>query len=152
MTPEQKTALETVVGRPLTTTEEADIDALLPNRQDVQIAETLSVGRVTLVETHVDEGKILSTIGLAAGNALLDAIDAGTEFRHAKKQLTNRGLDVSQTLVRQVLDALVTAVDGFDQPHADAIKALAEQPNPIHFNAVSDALNIAEGRLTLEGI
>ena len=30
-----------------------------------------------------------------------------------------------------------------------ALMATAERTEPIHFNAVSDALNIAEGRLTL---
>lgn len=152
MTPEQKIALESLVGRELSEQEITDIDPLLRDRQDIQIAEILSVGRVRLVETYVDEGKILSTIGLVAGNALLDAIDADPLFKHAKKQLTNRGLDVSQALVRQSLDAMAASefVSGFEKPHADAIKNLARQPDPVHFNAVSDALNVAEGRLTLE--
>jgi hypothetical protein len=33
-----------------------------------------------------------------------------------------------------------------------AIKARAEQADPINYNAVSDALNIAEGRLTMQGV
>ena len=52
-------------------------------------------------------------------------------------------------LPRAALDGLVGSIDGFTQAHADALKALAETPDPIHYNAVSDALNIAEGRLTL---
>lgn len=151
MTPEQKSALEGVVGRELTFTEETEIDVLLPERMDVQIAAILSVGRVRLVETHVDEGKVLSTIGKTAGNALLDVIDSNPEFRHAKKQLTNRGLDVAEPMVREDLDALAASelVVGFTQTHAEAIKNLAQQPDPINFNIISDVLNIAEGRLTL---
>jgi hypothetical protein len=33
--------------------------------------------------------------------------------------------------------------------HAAALKQLGEHPDPIHYDAISDALNIAEGRMTL---
>lgn len=151
MTPEQKAALEALVNRPLEPAEETEIDALLPDRMDMRIAAVLSVGRTRLVETHVDEGGVLATIGKLAGNALLDAIDNDPEFRHAKKQLTNRGLDVAQPMVRADLDALAASelIVEFTQTHAAAIKALAKRDDPVHFNAVSDALNVAEGRMTL---
>lgn len=158
MTPEQKLALEQVAGRTLTDPEITAIDLLLPARQDAQIAEILSTNRFKLVETYVDEGKIISTIaaidgdvvGLTAGNALLDELTTNPIYRHVKAKLFRVGLDVSQPTTRNALDNFVTYVTGIKQEYADAIKNLARRDDPINFNRVSDALNVAEGRTTLE--
>lgn len=149
MTPEQQTALETVAERPLSADEIASIEPLLADRNDVAIATILSVGRVKLTPTEIGVGRILATIGLTAGNLLLDALYAITEFRHIKPLIEQGRLDIADPLPRAALDGLVGSIEGFTQAHAAALKALAEQPDPIRYNAVSDALNIAEGRLTL---
>lgn len=150
MTPAQQTALETVACRALTPDEIASIDAYLPDRNDVEIAAILSVGRVTISPTEIGNGLILSTIGLASGNTLLDYLATDATFRHVKPLLEQGRLDVSSALVRGALDGF-TEASLITQVEANALKALAETPNPIQYNAVSDALNVAEGRLTLGG-
>lgn len=149
MTPEQQNALESVAERSLTQDEITVIDRFLPDRQDIQIAEVLSVGRIKLVKHTIGKGDVLDTIGFESGNALLDAVEANTLFRHVKPELDRGDLDISRPIVRGALDNMAGVVSGFTQVHANALKALAEVPDPIHFNKVSDALNIAEGRLTL---
>ena len=148
MTPAQLTALEAVAGRSLTEAEQTAIDAFLPDRNDVAIAEILSVGRVTVRPFEIGNGLILSTIGLTSGNALLDYLGTDATFRHVKPLLEQGRLDVSSVLVRGALDGFASA-GLITQGEADALKSLAETPNPIHYNAVSDALNVAEGRLVL---
>lgn len=148
MTPAQRTALEAVAGRTLTQAEIAAIDPLLPDRNDVGIAVILSVGRVTTSYTEVGNGLILATIGLTSGNALLDYLATDATSRHVRPLLEQGRLDVSSALVRGALDSFATG-GVITQAEANALKALAETPNPIHYNAVSDALNVAEGRLML---
>lgn len=148
MTPAQQTALEAVAGRALTQAEIDAITPLLPDRNDVEIAAILSVGRVTTAYTEIGNGLILATIGLTSGNTLLDYLATDATFRHVRSLLEQGRLDVSSSLVRGALDSF--AVGGvITQAEANALKALAETPNPIHYNAVSDALNVAEGRLVL---
>lgn len=50
------------------------------------------------------------------------------------------GLDVSSPLVHAALDSLVGVVTGFEQAHANALKALAEQPDPVSSQEVTKAL------------
>ena len=150
MTPAQQTALESIVGRSLTADEITSIDPLLPDRNDVAIASILSVGRVSLRPFEIGNGLVLATIGLASGNALLDTLSSGADFRHVKPLLEQGRLDISSAVARGALDGFAQA-GVITQAEANAIKALAETPNPIHYNTVSDALNIAEGRITLGG-
>jgi hypothetical protein len=153
MSPEQEIALSNLVERQLTINEKTAIDPLLVpnNRNDVEIANILSIGRTKLVSKKIGRGDVLSTIGFSAGNAILDEIDTNPIYRHIKPDLDRSDLDISSPLARQTLDTIATnaLVIGFNQVHADAIKALALIPDPINFNKVSDALNIAEKRLVL---
>ena len=148
MTPAQQTALEAIAGRALTQAEIAAIDPLLPDRNDVEIAAILSVGRVTTAYTEIGNGLILATIGLTSGNTLLDYLATDATFRHVRPLLEQGRLDVSSALVRGALDSFA-AGGVITHGEANALKALAETPNPIHYNSVSDALNVAEGRLVL---
>lgn len=110
----------------------------LANRDDGAIAAALSVGRTKLVPTEIGNGSILETIGLAAGNALLDTIAAVPDFRHVKPLLEQGRLRVDSALVRGTLDSLVPAV--LTQAQADALKALAVKPDPVSANDVARAL------------
>lgn len=162
MTPAQQTALETVAGRPLTPQEYVDIDALLPGRNDVAIAAILSVGRLRLVSHEIGERGILDALGSVAGDAFLSALEAIAApadlpaplqphygaIRRGVAWLKKDGLDVGSQTTRQLLDGLA-AVGLVDAGSVTAVKSLAETADPIHYNAVSDALNIAEGRLML---
>lgn len=98
-------------------------------RDTAAIAAALSVGRVKRVPTEIGNGTILETIGLTAGNALLDVINSAAEFRHVKPLLEQGRLRVDADLVRATLDALVPSVLTADQ--AQALKALAEKPDPV---------------------
>lgn len=147
MTPSQLDALESLVGRALTQDEITAIDACITetNRNDTEITRILSIGRTQLVKKTIGKGDVLDAIGLEAGNALLDAVEANTLFRHVKSELDRGDLDVSRPIVRASLDGMVGVVTGFTQAHAEAVKALAEAPNPLQLIDVSRVLNTAEG-------
>lgn len=151
MTPQQQAALEGVAGRPLSAVEIAQIDPLLPTRNDVAIAAVLGAGRVRVVSRMINVGSVLDVLGPNDGAAVLDALEAMKSavpaVRWAFVLLERNELDVGLASTRGQIDALTGVV--FSPTQAAAIKALAEQPDPIAVSAVSDALNIAEGRLTL---
>ncbi len=151
MTPDQKSALEAVVGRALSADEHAAIEALLTERNDVAIAGVLSTGRVKIHSSPIGIGTVLAVMAPSGGdflNALEATGAANANVRWALKMIEQGTLDVGHPVTRAQLDAFAK-----EQPLlTDAIKALlsvAEQPDPIHYNAVSDVLNIADGRLTM---
>lgn len=103
------------------------------------LAAALSAGRVKLVATEIGNGLILSTIGLAAGNALLDVLNTVAEFRYVRPLLDQGRLDVSTPLVRAALDGLTTP------EAAAALRALAERPDPVSELAVRQAIYNDDG-------
>ena len=149
MTLAQQATLEGLAGRPLAAQEYVDIDALLPARNDVAIAGILSAGRVKTVPTPIGIGTVLAVMAPSGGdflNALeaMGAVDANVKWSLIEQD----SFDVGQPVTRAQLHDFAAA----QRPLAPAIAALlavAEQPDPISFNAVSDALNIAEGWMTL---
>ena len=151
MTPEQQTALESLVDRMLTNEEVTEIDQYLPQRNDVAIADVLSRGRVRASTCLIGIGTILSVLNPIAGGAALDALEAMKANNSAVKWafylLESGNLDIGLPATRLQVDALVGPV--FSHEQAAALKAIAEEADPINYNSVSDALNIAEGRLTL---
>lgn len=153
MTSAQQAALEALVGRSLTADEIASIDSLLPTRNDVAIAAVLSVGRVKVQSMRIGIGTILATMR-PNGGVFLDALEtlAATDsnVKWTLKLIEASNFDIGLTATREELATFATA----NPTLADEITALlavAESADPIHYNAVSDALNIAEGLLTLGG-
>ena len=150
MTPQQQTALEALAGRALTTGEITTIDGYLPNRRDDQIAAMLSSGRVRVQKTLGGIGTVLEALGPVDGAALLDQLEAQAATVPAVKWafvLINRGeLDFGSPATRAMIDQLLPA------PVGAVLKAVAEVADPLTVGQVSDALNVAEGRLTLGGI
>lgn len=153
MTPAQQAALESVVGRALTQTEIDQIDPLLDynNRQDVQIAEILSAGRTRLKSTPIGIGTVLAVMA-PNGGAFLDALETmGTTDANVKwlLKLIERGaFDIGLGASRAQMLAYAQAVPEL----AAAVNALLQlgiEPDPIHYNKFSDALNVAEGRMVL---
>lgn len=156
MTPEQQNALESVAGRSLTLDDTATIEPLLLNRNDVQIAAILSAGQPDIRRSiRVEElFQVLYEIGdyatiksaEIAGNPLVVFVFA--VLKDAKTLgpgLVN--LDDPQTI--SLCDQL-QAANLLSQDGRDALESLSMvRPQPIHYNKVSDALNIAEGRLIL---
>lgn len=151
MTPAQKSALEAVAGRALTADEIAAIDPLLPERNDVAIAGVLSSGRVRVEPKRVGIGTILATMR-PNGGAFLDALEqlASTDsnIKWTLKLIEQSNFDIGLPATRDELTAFAAAHPALAANIA-ALLAVAEIADPIHYNAVSDALNVAEGRLTL---
>ena len=112
----------------------------LANRDDGAIAAALSVGRKKTVPTEIGNGLVLATIGMTVGNALLDVLNNAADFRYVKPLLEQGRLDISTPLARAALDGLVGVVAGFEQSHADALKALAEVDDIITPHDVAKAL------------
>jgi hypothetical protein len=116
-----------------------DSAALVAARDDGAIAAALSVGRKKPNAREIGNGTILETIGLAAGNALLDVINTVPDFRHVKPLVEQGRLVIGAPLVQATVHSLVPSV--LTQPQADALCALGFDDDPISVNAVSDALN-----------
>ncbi len=81
--------------------------ALIPDTQ--AIAAELSTRDTHKVPFEIGIGMILNTIGLDAGNALLDAIQSTPGFRHVYPLLEQGRLDLSSPLVDEALGSLVSA-------------------------------------------
>lgn len=151
MTPAQQSALEAVAGRLLTPGEIVAIDALLPDRNDVQIADILSAGRSATHPTPIGIGTVLAAMAPAGGdflNALetLGATDANVKW--SLKMIEQGTFDVGHPVTRAQLQQFATDHPEM-APAIAALLAVAEMPDPIHYNTVSDWLNEAEGRLVL---
>lgn len=151
MTPSQQLALEGLISRSLAVDEIAAIDLLLPERNDVAIAAILSTGRVKSQPTPIGIGTVLAVMAPSGGeflNALesMGASDANVKW--AIKMIEQSTFDVGHPVTRAQLEAFAGAAPEMAAA-VGALLAVAEVADPIHYNAVSDALNIAEGRVTL---
>lgn len=167
MTPEQITALEGLVGGKLTEDQLRDVEPMVAERQDVQIAARLSAGRTRVKQPHlVGKGTISDALRIPAGpvfiyfldkasaqvlpeNADMATVEAVAMVKQARDLIFEANFDVGLPSVRAGLDQFVGKLPGFTQEAADAIKALAVVPNPLTVDAVSRALNIAEGRMVI---
>lgn len=118
----------------------AEIQATgLPLDDHGAIAAALSVGRTKLVPTEIGNGKILETIGLQAGNQLLDAIYNAPDFKYVVPLLEQGRLDISSAVSQGALDML--AISGAcTQANADKLKALAVVPDIVSSHDVTKAL------------
>ena len=156
MTPAQQTALESVAGRALTEDDIAAIDPLLPGRQDIQIAAVLSAGQPKIQRSLTVE-EMYETLFFSgdylplkqaqlAGNAL--AVMCFSILLDAKQigpGTVNLSAPATSALLQQLIGAALLTQAGFD---ALIARSMVEAP-AIHYNSVSDALNVAEGRLML---
>ena len=150
MTPAQQAALESVAGQALTLEQTTAIEPYLADRNDVAIAALLPP-KVAIVSTPIGIGTILAVLA-PNGGAFLDALEsAGQSDQNVKwalKLIEQSNFDVGMAATRAQMVAFAQAAPSFSDGVA-ALLATAERADPIHYNAVSDALNIAEGRLTL---
>ena len=151
MTDEQRLALEAIVGRELTGEERITISGLwLSSRNDVEIAALLSRGRVKTKSTPIGIGTCLAVMAPLGGNFLntleeIGATDANVKW--ALKMIEQGTFDVGHPVTRAQLAAFAaTTLSMADS--VGALMAVAEVADPIHYNIISDALNIAEGRMT----
>ncbi len=156
MTPAQQSALESVAGRALTADDIAAIDPLLPNRNDVEIAAVLTEGqprrrKSITVETvfnvlYASGDYVTLKQAHMAGNPLA-ALAFG--FLSDAKLLGPGRVDLYAPATVAQFDALQAAAL-LSQAGRDALDAAGwVDGEPINYNAVSDALNVAEGRMVL---
>ncbi len=156
MNTDQQTALESVAGRSLSTDELTAIDALLSERNDVAIAEVINTGATPVAEsiTVSDVFDILYLTGdyltlkqsqLSANPLALMAFEVLKDAKEIGSGRVAIQSPTAQYLFGQLLSAGLLSQAGLDALNAASLK----QPPTVHYNAVSDALNIAEGRLTL---
>lgn len=109
------------------------LPAELRATQDTQAIADALPPVVTIRACEIGKGKVLGTIGLEAGNTLLDIIDNVADFRHVKQLVVNGWLDVGDALTRAMIDQVCSPADGA------ALKALAETSTPIDEMAVRRA-------------
>ena len=152
----QQVALEAVAGRALTAPEIVKIDAVLTLRNDVEIAEVLSAGQPTcMVSLRVEDvfdvlfasGDYMTLkVAQLQGNA--SAIMAFAVLDDAKR--IGSGMVALAAGPTQQLLANLKGLALLSDAGYNALVALATVPGAsINYNTVSDALNIAEGRMTL---
>lgn len=111
---------------------------LLASHDTDAIAEALSVGRTKIVETKIGQATLLNILGAVEGAALLDmlaALSKSTDpnlrpIAYAVELLKDEKLDIGSSVTRTQLDSLVTA-GILPQAAVNAVKALAEKPDPI---------------------
>lgn len=108
------------------------------------LAALLSVGRTCGNDLVVGYGTILEVIGVAAGNKLIDFIQAQPDMRHVRPMLEQGRLRIGSTLVQASLQAFVGA-GAVTQADADALCALGLQPDPLTAQQVAEALFHSDG-------
>jgi hypothetical protein len=140
-------ALEKVAGRALTEVEKVDLDPFVLARNDVEIARQLSAGRTKYAPTTIGIGTVVAVIGAQGGN-FLDAVNnlgANDRQVHWGFDPVRRGvLDLSVPAARAMLADLKTKIPDY-AADIDKLLGLGLVPDPIDYNAVSDALNAVGG-------
>jgi len=151
LTPKQTTALAGVAGRALTPAELASLEPLVAARNDVAIAEIISAGRTVPTPTQIGEGTVVAVMG-ERGGLFLDAVVALGQTDRAVywgMAPVRRGvLDLSIPAARASLLALQAKLPDYAS-EIDKLLQVGVVANPVDYNTVSDALNKAEGRMTL---
>jgi len=122
----------------------ADCAAALAARDCAALAELLSAGRTCGNDREVGYGTIIETIGVAAGNQLIDFIQAQPDMRHVRPLLEQGRLRIGSQLVQQSLQSFVGA-GAVTQANADALCALGLQSDPLTAQQVGEALFHPDG-------
>lgn len=156
MTPAQQTALEGVAGRPLTPQEISGVEGLLPIRNDVAIAALLSLGHPTkMVSLKVEDVfdalfatgdyMTLKTAQLQGNPLAVMTFAVLDDAKRIGSGMVNLNAIPTAQMLTELQGAELLSATGYA-----ALVALATVPGEaVNYNVVSDALNIAEGRMTL---
>lgn len=117
--------------------------ALITSRDMTAIAVAASVGRVKPSALKIGNGTILETIGMTAGNNLLDVINNTATFRYVKPLVNDGRLSIDAALTQTMVQSLVPSV--LTQAQADALCALGKSPDPVSELDVRRALYADNG-------
>lgn len=93
------------------------------------ITAAMSLNRKKLTATEIGNGVILETLGLTAGNVVLDLINTTETYKYVKPLLETGRLRLDSSLVRTTIQSLVPAV--LTQLQADSLLDLALVPDPL---------------------
>lgn len=156
MTDEQRSALEAVAGRALSDEEIAAIEPLLVDRNDVEIAAVINDGRPTITVSVAVEDVFdvlystgdYATVKTAQLQGQADAVLA-FGFLQDAKNIGPGKVNLTAPLTVGMFDRLQTAGLLSATGRASLLERAESKADPVHYNAVSDALNAAEGRLVL---
>jgi hypothetical protein len=110
------------------------------------IAAVMSAGRKRGNAREIGNGTILEVLGLATGNALLDAINATPDFRYVKMLLDQGRLKIGSQLVQDALDGFVNA-ELLTVAQGAALQALGLEDYPYTPQEVAEALFNPDGSL-----
>jgi hypothetical protein len=170
MTPAQQSALEALAGHALTAGEAAQIDLLLAHRDDVAIAAVLSVGRKALFTRTIDARGVRSALPVvdaveflallretAAASTMpswletmLVAMDVPADQHFAYFDTMacahgwlqkEAGLDLGAATTRAMLNMIAASDPDRFGASTTTLKAMGERDDPVHYTAVSAALN-----------
>jgi len=119
-------------------------EALVKRNIDT-LARILSVGRTRPSAREIGNGMILDTLGVAAGNKLLDHIATADELRHVRPLLEQGRLVIGAALAQAAIQSFVQLPGVLTQADADALCALGMEPDPLTPQDVADALYNPDG-------
>ena len=167
MTPQQKAALETLMGTAMTPEMETQVGPLVDARFDAQIAAAISVGRTLIMPLMISERGIRAALSIDDAYAFLTELENAqaappawlsptllamgvpaekhpayaNALSSAWRWLTqDAGLDLGSAALRGLLDLIAAGVPALASGCV-TLKALAERADPISVNSVSEALN-----------
>jgi hypothetical protein len=104
-----------------------------------QLAKEITVGRTRPGKREIGFGTILDTIGLAAGNTVLDIVMTTNDYRYVRALLEQGRLIASSPLVVGAIQGMVTA-GAITQAQGDALIALGREPETVSSQQVIDAV------------
>lgn len=138
MTPEEQVEIrQAAQSRP-------DFADAIAARDCETLAVLLSEGRKVDSGMEIGNGMILETIGIDAGNKLIDFIKSNDDLRYVLPLLEQGRLRIGSKLVQGSLQAFVSA-GAVTQANADALCALGMQPDPLTAHQVAEALFHTDG-------
>lgn len=137
MTPEQQAELRQEVRS------NPDCAEALAARDCDTIAVLLSPGRTRANGREIGYGTILETIGIEAGNRLIDFIQGQPDLRHVVRLLANGWLSIGSPLAQGALRSF--GPDAIAPADADALCALGLAPDPYTAQQVAAALYNSDG-------
>lgn len=112
---------------------------LIAAQEHGQIAAIVSAGRTQPSRAEIGNGTILAVLGLAAGNAMLDAINNSADFRYVKPLVEQGRLTAGSPMVAMAIASLV-AVGVITQADADKFAPVLTEPAPVSVPDVIEAM------------
>jgi len=115
----------------------------LAARDCASLAALLSAGRTCGNDHEIGYGTILETLGIDAGNKLIDHIQGEHNMRHVVPLLDRGALRIGSPLVQATLRGL--PADVITTADVEKLCALGQQDDPLTAQQVAEALFYPDG-------